>query len=261
MILILHELKQKRFSFWIWTACIGGLLAVCVFLYPDIRKEASSVTEAFASMGSLTAAFGMDKLNFGSLDGFYGLECGNVLGIGGSLFAAFMASGILSREETGHTAEFLMSHPVSRSRIYLDKSAAVLIEILLMNAAVLVIALISLKLTDLSMNMKDLLLLHGAYLLLQLEVAAICMGLSAFLPSASTGIGIGLVCLFYVSNLIANLTKSAGWLKWLTPYAWCEASEILSSNSLEWEYVAAGLGAGLLVWLLGMVRFSQKDLQ
>ena len=33
----------------------------------------------------------MDRLNFGTLDGYYAIECGNILGLGGAFFAALSA--------------------------------------------------------------------------------------------------------------------------------------------------------------------------
>ena len=98
MIIVRHELKQGRTSFFIWTAAVGLLLAVCVLLYPEMKGEMDGISEMFASMGSFTAAFGMDRLNFGTLIGYYAVECGNVLGLGGAFYAALCAAGILSKE-------------------------------------------------------------------------------------------------------------------------------------------------------------------
>ena len=80
MTLVKHELKQGKISFLIWTASIGFLLAICIFLFPEMKGQMDSVNDMFASMGSFTEAFGMDRLNFGTLIGFYAVECGNVLG-------------------------------------------------------------------------------------------------------------------------------------------------------------------------------------
>ena len=99
MILVRHELKQGRTAFLIWTAAVGGLLAVCVFLFPEMKGEMEGVSDIFSSMGSFTAAFGMDRLNFGTLTGFYAVECGNVLGLGGAFFASLFGVGLLSKEE------------------------------------------------------------------------------------------------------------------------------------------------------------------
>ena len=70
MTIVKHELKQGKISFWIWTASIGMLFAICIFLFPEMKGEMEGVQDVFASMGAFTAAFGMDRLNFGSLVGF-----------------------------------------------------------------------------------------------------------------------------------------------------------------------------------------------
>ena len=116
MTLVKHELKQSKFSFLIWTLSIGFMIALCVFLYPEMSSQMEDVTDIFASMGSFTAAFGMDRLNFGTLIGFYAVECGNILGLGGAFYAAFCAVAVLSKEEKEKTAEFLLTHPVSRKK-------------------------------------------------------------------------------------------------------------------------------------------------
>ncbi|MDE6738666.1 MAG: ABC transporter permease, partial [Lachnospiraceae bacterium] len=77
MTLIKHELKQGWKSLLIWTISIGFFVAICVFMYPEMESEMEGVNEMFSSMGSFTAAFGMDRLNFGTLIGFYAVECGN----------------------------------------------------------------------------------------------------------------------------------------------------------------------------------------
>ena len=116
MTLVRHELRQGKTPFLIWTASIGFLLVICIFLFPEMKGQMDSVSDVFASMGSFTQAFGMDRLNFGTLIGFYAVECGNVLGLGGAFFASLCAVGVLSKEEEDKTAEFLLTHPVSRKR-------------------------------------------------------------------------------------------------------------------------------------------------
>lgn len=90
MTVIRHELKQNRISLAVWTGVIGLLFAVCIFMFPEMKGEMDGVSEMFASMGSFTAAFGMDKVNFGSLTGFYAVECGNILGLGGAFLHPFL---------------------------------------------------------------------------------------------------------------------------------------------------------------------------
>ena len=104
MTLVKHELRQGKTAFLIWVASIGFLLATCIFLFPEMKGQMDGLNNIFASMGSFTEAFGMDRLNFGTLIGFYAVECGNILGLRGALFAAICPLGILRKEEKDRTA-------------------------------------------------------------------------------------------------------------------------------------------------------------
>lgn len=149
--------------------------------------EMDQVSDVFSAMGNFSAAFGMDQINFGTLTGFYAIECGNILGLGGALYAAMCGISMLSKEEKGHTAEFLLSHPVSRNSILSGKLAALFLQILVLNTAVLIISLISIYAVGEDIPWKEILLLHLAYVLLQIEIASICFGISAFLRKGSLG--------------------------------------------------------------------------
>ena len=160
MTLVRHELRQGKTSLLIWTASIGFLLAICVFLFPEMKGQIDNVNNIFSSMGSFTEAFGMDRLNFGSLVGFYAVECGNVLGLGGAFYAALCAAGILSKEEKDKTAEFLLTHPVGRKRIITEKLIAVLIQITAMNIIIYALAVGSIAAVGEKIPLKEISLLH-----------------------------------------------------------------------------------------------------
>ena len=108
-----------------------------------MRGQVDNISTMFSDMGSFTTAFGMDKLNFGTLVGYYAIECGNVLGLGGAFFASICAAAILCREEKEKTAEFLLMHPVSRIRVITEKLIAVLIQVLALNLIVFAVAILS----------------------------------------------------------------------------------------------------------------------
>ena len=147
MIMIRHELRQNRVSFWAWTLSIGFLIAVCIVIFPEMKGQMDGIGEIFASLGSFSEAFGMDKISFGTFLGFYSVECGNILGIGGAFFAALCGISALAKEEKQHTAEFLFTHPVGRTRVITQKLLAILIQILAMNLLVFALAVGAVALT------------------------------------------------------------------------------------------------------------------
>lgn len=261
MTLVKHELKQGRTAFLIWTAAIGGLLAVCVFLFPEMKGEMEGVSDIFSSMGSFTAAFGMDRLNFGTFTGFYAVECGNVLGLGGAFFASLCGAGILSKEEKERTAEFLLAHPVSRRRIITEKLAAVLVQVTAMNLIIYAVSVGAIAAVGEAVPWKEINLLHLAYYLLQLELADICFGISAFMRKGTVGTGLGIAAVMYFLNLIANIAESAEFLKYITPFGFCEGADIVANGSLDGKLVVIGMAVGLIGVTAAYVKYGGKDIR
>lgn len=260
MTIVKHELRQGKVSFLIWTASIGFLLAICVFLFPEMKGQMEGVSDVFASMGSFTEAFGMDRLNFGTLIGFYAIECGNILGLGGAFFAALCAVGILSKEEKDKTVEFLLTHPVSRKKVISGKLAAVLIQITAMNVIIYALAVGSIAAVGEEIPWKDISLLHLAYYLLQLELAGICFGISAFLRKGSAGVGLGIAVMMYFLNLIANIADVAEFLKYITPFGYCEGADIVANGNLDNAMVAIGAVIGIGGILIAYLKYTKKDI-
>lgn len=260
MTLVKHELRQGKTSFLIWTAAIGFLLATCVFLFPEMKGQMEGFNDMFASMGSFSEAFGMDRLNFGTLTGFYAVECGNILGLGGAFYAALCAVGILSHEEKDKTAEFLLTHPVSRKRIITEKLISVLIQITAMNIIIYALAVGSIAAVGEAIPWKEISLLHLAYYLLQLELAGICLCFSAFLRKGSVGVGLGIAAIMYFLNLIANIADVAEFLKYITPFGYCDGADIVANGSLDITLVVIGAAIGIGGIIIAYLKYTKKDI-
>lgn len=261
MTIVKHELRQGKISLLLWTGSIGFLLAVCIFLFPEMKGEMEGISDLFSSMGSFTAAFGMDRLSFGTLIGYYAIECGNILGLGGAFYAAMCAVGVLSKEEKSRTAEFLLAHPVSRARVLTEKLAAVYCQITIMNLAVYVLSTASMTAIGEAVPWKELNLLHLAYYILQLELAGVCFGISAFMRKGSTGVGLGIAAMMYFLNLIANIAEPAEFLSYMTPFGYCEGADIVTNGSLDGSMVAVGVAAAIIGIFAAYLKYTRKDIK
>ena len=256
-----HELRQGRTALLVWAAAISFLMAVCVLLYPEMEGDMGELGDMFSSMGSFSEAFGMDQVNFGTLEGFYAVECGNILGLGGAFYAALCAVTMLEKEERGHTAEFLLAHPISRRRILLEKLAASLAQVALLNGAVLAVSLAALAGIGNEVPWKGILLVHLAYFLLQAELVGVCFGISAFLRRGGMGIGLGIAAVLYFLQIIANLSQEAGFLKYITPFGYADGTKIVADGRRDLGLVALGMLYGLLGALAADWEYGRKDIQ
>lgn len=258
MIILRHELKKGAAALAIWSCAIGFLMLICVLIYPDMKGDMDSIGDLFSSMGGFTAAFGMDQVNFGSLMGFYGIECGNILGLGGALYAALLGTAALAGEEKGHTAEFLFSHPVSRGSVAAQKLAAAGAQILAMNVLTVLLSLLSMRIIGEEPQWREFWLLHLAYLLMQLELCCVCFGISAF--RGGTGLGIGIAMGMYFMNIIANISEEAGFLKYISPFGYADGAEILHSGAVNGKYLAVGVLLACAGAAAAFLKLYHKDI-
>jgi ABC-2 type transport system permease protein len=260
MTLLKHELRQNKTSLIIWSAIISFMLAICVIIYPEMATQMGDISKMFADMGSFSSAFGMDQINFGEFTGYFGIECGNVLGLGGAFFASILGISALSKEEDGHTAEFLLVHPISRKQIITEKLCAVYIQLIIMNVVVIGCTTLSIVAIGEEIDVKVIALMFLAYFILQVEMASITFGISAFLKNNGIGIGLGLATMMYFLNIISNLTEEAQPLKYITPFGYTDSAEIINNVSLETNYLVVGIAFALLGVVAAYWQYNRKDI-
>ena len=259
MTILKHELNQNFKMFLIWTLAIGFFIMTCIFIYPEMKGEMGDISDIFASLGSFSEAFGLDKISFGTLVGFYTVECGNILGIGGAFFAALIAISSISKEENLHTAEFLLTHPVKRSRILFEKLISVLLQIIILNIFVFLLSIISIIIIKEEIIWKDLILIHLAYLLSQIEIAGICFGISAFLRRGGLGLGLGIATVMYFLNIVANLSNSVSFLKYITPFGYTDGADIVESG-IDAIKIFLGMGYAIILVTIAFLKYQKKDI-
>lgn len=260
MILFRHEMKRGRLAFLIWTLGIASMIIVCMVLYPEMKQQMDEVTEMFSNMGGFTAAFGMDQVNFGEVMGFYAVECGNILGLGGAFYAALLGIMALSKEEKEHTAEFLLTHPVSRLQIVVEKWLACIVQLLLMNGIIVAISVASFTAIGEDMEGKAFVILHLAFLVMQLEIMSVCFGISAFIRGSGMGAGIGLATVLYFLNIIRNISEKAESLKYVTPFAYANASDIVADVAVDEKLLMLGVVYGVIGVLAAVIYYRRKDI-
>ena len=256
-----HECKWYLKTLLIWTLCVGGMGFFCIVLYSGMQEEMAGMAESFASMGAFADAFGMSQLSIATLPGFYATEVGTIHGLGGAMFAAVIATTMLSKEEDGHTGEFLYSLPITRGKAVAAKWGAVVTHIFLFNAFCIAVYVSGFVVLGEEMPMKEFMLYHGMQILMQIELAAICYAVSAFINKNKLGLGLGIALLFYAYDLIARVVPDLADYKLLSPFSYANAADILSTGEI---YVAA-TAVGVVILLTGVALafgvYTKRDLQ
>ena len=260
MALFFHELRQNRLSLIVWSGVIAFMTAVCVLVYPEMAKQMDEINEMFANMGSFTDAFGMDKVNLGEFIGFFSVECSEMLGLGGGIFAAIMGISLLSKEEKNGTAEFLLTHPISRTRVLTQKLMAAVIQIAILNLTVIAATSVSVMIIGVDAPIDKLALIFVAYFILQLEILAVTLGVSVLFKGGNLGLGIGIPMLFYFVNIAANMADGVKFLKYITPYGYADGTDIVSENGINYIMLLIGVTVTALFVALSYAKYPKKDI-
>ncbi len=261
MTLFLHELKMNRISFIVWFISVAALCGGCIFLFPLVEESMAETAEAFSAMGGFSAAFGMDKLSIATLEGFFGTEIGTVYALGGGMFAAMTGISLLSKEEGGHTAEFLHTLPMGKCSIVTSKLLALVSIITVFDLLNFGVFAGSIAILGEDVNMVSLTMYMLAQYFCQLEIAIICFALSACLKRTQIGVGLGFALIMYVLDLMSRITSEMESLKYITPFYYANATDIfVSEGDLNITLIAIGMAITVIAIISAYTVYNKRDI-
>ena len=261
MTLYKHELKLNRMSFVIWLVGVLAMSAGCIFLFPLIDESMADMSDAFASMGGFSAAFGMDKLPINTLEGFFGTEIGTIYALGSGMFASLIGISALSKEESSHTAEFLHTLTLSRCGIVTGKLLGILTLIVLFDAVALGVFVGSAAVIGESISIKCLLGYIASQFAAQTELASICLAMSAISKKSSFGLGIGTALVLYVLDIVARITEQADFLKYITPFSFSNATDVfVNKGSVEAVPLCIGVCVTVASIVCAYIVYNRRDI-
>ncbi len=222
------ELKLNLKQFIIWTVTVGLMGFACILLFRSMEGEMKDMADAFSNMGAFSEAFGMATLSVATIEGFFATEVGTLHGIGGGMFAAILAIGIIAKEEERHSGEFLLSLPVSRTKVVVAKGLCVLALLVLFAEVCTGIYLAGFALLGEEVSYKEFFIYMGSGLLMNIEIASICFFISALTGKVNIGAGLGLTLVLYTYDIIGRVVPDLKDYIFVGPYSYANASEIFS---------------------------------
>lgn len=255
-----RELILNIKSLMIWSFSVGILGLTCILLYSSMEGEMKDMADAFSNMGAFSDAFGMSTLSIASLKGYFATEIGAVHGLGSGMFAAIIAINAISKEEDGHTGEFIFSMPLSRVKVLTAKALCIAIMLVVFTVICTVCYIIGFKALGEEMPMNEFATFMLRQFIMNTEISGICFGLSALTGKNRMGLGLGIALLFYAYDVMGRVIPDLKDYLFIGPYSYANAAEIFTGEDTPIKALVLAVVIFAAGIAFGFCYYNRRDL-
>lgn len=206
--------------------------------YPEVFKAMLGGEEAFDRLGTPLAAGFLEVWMFSLVIPVVVAAC-----------AIGFAARTLAGEEEDGRLELVLSYPVSRRAVVVEKAVAILAAVLAIGVLILVALLAMDAIVDLEVGIGRLLAVVVGVVLISLFFGALALLAGAAIGRQSFALaagGLGLA-ISYVLVVAGHLAKDASWVRYLSPYHYG-----VGTNPLNGSWPVASHAALLLLTIAGV---------
>jgi ABC-2 type transport system permease protein len=242
---------DRRRSFWWWLAGIGSLAALTIAVFPSIAGTGTEALEALleAYPPEMLAIFGItDPSSVFTGAGFVSTRVYSSIGVVVILaFAIGMGRAALAGEEASGTADLLLSTPIRRDTVVLQKAAAMLGLLVALVTGLAIIVAIGDQIVGLDLTGSGLFAANAgvAALAFLFGALALAAGAATGSPGKATAIAAGAAVVTFFLNGFGTVVDWLEPLRPLSPFFWYQGDSNPLDQSLGWQQpllLIVGLG-------------------
>lgn len=261
MNIFVREMRANAKALFFWCLGVAATIGICMVKFSGLKNSPQSINDLISKMPKAIRFFaGGGQVDISTASGYFSMAFLYILVLA-ALHAVLLGANILSKEERDKTAEFLLSKPVSRNNVVLQKLTAALTNVLIFTAVSTVISILSINYYE-KLTYEILVLMTGMLLLQLLFLSIGLIMASAYKDpkKASTISSSVLFVMFFISILI-DMTENMNWLTFLSPFKYFNTNSILKGGSLSIPYSVLSIGIFIVLSSLSFVFYKQRDLK
>lgn len=262
MNMFLFELKSYRKSLLIWSLSIIGVMVFLLSLFPSISREFDAFAQILEGYPEpFRQAFGIHIESMGTFLGFY-TYIFMYITLCGAIQAMLLGMSVVSRETRERTADFLLTKPVTRTRVLTSKLLAAFVSILLTNVLYLAGAwLMAEQLQSGAYDVKLYFMISITLLFVQLMFVGLGLIASVLLPRIKGVLPVSLttVLVFYIIGMLVS-GDEGGLKRYLSPFKYFDTKRVLETASYETFYIIAAAGIVILCTAVCYHIYIRRDI-
>ena len=242
---------------------LGGAYALLMLfilsVFPSMADEAELIEEAFPE--AMHGLFGFEEMH--TLEGFIGSYVFSlmwVVFIG--LYVAYVAGGMIAGDIRERRMDLILSNPVSRESVVLQKFASLWVPITVLIVIQLVMLYGGSIVLDETLDPVVITLLHLLSVPYLLVCGAIGIILSVVLGREETAQAgaLAIVFLLWLLDGLSELDPDYEWIGEVAPSRHFDPAEILIHEEYAWVDAALLLVAGIALLGIALFVFVRRDI-
>lgn len=262
--MIKREFKVNLKSFVIWTSILIGMFLIVYLIYPYIINDATvknmdELMKVFPD--KILKAFNMDMTSISTAYGWFKTEGFMFVLIIVGIYSSILGSNIVLKEESNKTIEYLSSLPVTRTKIMTNKIIVCITYITLMVLLLGIFNYISLCISG-EFAHKQFILISITPILIGYPLFAFNLFISTFLHKIrkTTVLSLGIVFLFYILNVISELSEKVEFIKYFSIYTLSDLRGVINNVSINPINIILSISITILFIILSYIRYNKKEL-
>jgi len=258
-----RTVRDSGRSFGGFAAYIVMIVAAIVSIYPSLGHNPSLTKLVQSYPGTLKAFIGFGGVvDYSTGIGYLGIELFSLM-----LPALLIAAGVMAAaraiaaEEEQQTLDLLLANPISRTRLLLEKAAALFVQLVLLAAVLFVALAVSTSLAGMDVTVAHLAAGAAAAALL-----ALLFGMLALAVGAATGkrglalaVAGGAAVAAYLANALCSLVGALAPLRQASPFYQYSVVDPLRHGLVFAHAAPLAVGALALV-VVAAFAFNRRDL-
>lgn len=262
MNIILRELKANLKSLLIWSAVAILFMVVSISKFSAFATDPSLISIMDEFPAALLETFQLTTFNMTQLSGFMGIMF-PYLALMVSIYAAFLGSDIISKEERDRTVEFSLTLPISRSKVITGKLIASVILCVIFD---IVIAVATLAFSTSYQNDPAFYPFFLLYMVGLLVVQLVFLSIGFLLGCAlkeykrASSIAVSLLLGTYFISIASGINENLDFLKYFSPFKYIDTLKLLNESKFEMVFLWIALGVIVLSLSGAYLTYAKRDL-
>lgn len=240
-----------------------GLVVMVISIYPTV-KESSGIVEFIETLPEpFLAFFGVTDLDISLLEGYLNVELYQwfwALFLG--FYFVFISSSLISKEIESKTIDMLLSNPISRRRLVLEKFLGLAPAIILINIATPIVVLGCAKYINETINVTYLFYTHFASVLYLCAVCALGLLFSVIFDETRRANVLAMVVIFvmYFMNTLSHLSEKYSAIGKISISHYYDPGEILVHHNIEVTDTVILFFITAVLLMAAVIYFEKRDI-